>query len=154
MAHREVVYIDGKRVASPEYRSWQAMRNRCTNPRSRDWPYYGGRGVVMDPRWDRFEVFLEDMGRRPTPQHTLDRIDSDGPYDRNNCRWATRLEQARNRAYASVRAWQVAEELGVSTKTVYHMMWQVRAKDKGNLKHFKLSPEAEAKIRKYMEQMK
>lgn len=148
--HGEIKSVDGKRVATPEYRSWQMMKNRCTNPNSRDWPYYGGRGVRMDPRWESYEVFLSDMGRKPSPKHTLDRVNSGGPYTKENCRWATRQEQARNREYASVRAWEVAQELGLSMRTVYHMMWEVREKDKGNTKHFRLSPENEARIRKYM----
>lgn len=149
-SHGEVKKIDGKRVPSPEYRTWQNMRNRCLNPKAGDYRYYGGRGITIAPEWHVFSGFLASMGRRPTPTHTIDRKDSDGPYSAENCHWATRETQARNRAYATVRAWEVAEELGLSMKTVYHMMWEVREKDKGNTKHFSLSPENEARIRAFM----
>jgi hypothetical protein len=148
--HGEVKRINGKRVPSPEYRTWQNIRNRCLNPKTGDYKYYGGRGITIDQSWEQFSGFLESMGRRPSPKHTIDRKDSDGPYSPENCHWATRETQARNRAYATVRAWEVAAALGLSTKTVYHMMWEVREKDKGNTKHFSLSPQNEARIRAYM----
>lgn len=150
ITHGEVKQVNGKRVPSPEYRTWQSMRNRCLNTGGKDYPYYGGRGVCVDPAWDTFEGFLESMGRRPSPLHSIDRIDGNLNYSKANCRWATRKEQARNRAYANVKAWEVAAALGLSTKTVYHMQWQVREKDKGNLKYFSLSPQNEARIRAYM----
>lgn len=96
---REVQYINGKRVATPEYRSWQAMKNRCCNPRATDYSYYGGRGITVDPKWKAFGGFLEDMGRRPGAKHTLERTDGNKLYTKSNCVWATRLVQARNRAY-------------------------------------------------------
>jgi hypothetical protein len=148
--HGEVKQVDGKRVPSPEYRTWQNIRNRCLNPKTSDYKYYGGRGITIHPDWDNFPGFLKSMGRRPSPKHTIDREDSDGPYSEANCRWATRETQARNRAYATVRAWEIAEKLGLSKWTVYHMMWEVRAKDRGNTKHFSLSPENEARIRAFM----
>lgn len=146
----EVLTIGGKRVASPEYRSWQLMKNRTTNPQCADWKYYVGKGVTLHPPWHDFTAFLADMGRKPTTAHTLDRIDGAGGYSPENCRWSTRKEQARNRDYASVRAWEVAEALGLSPQTVYHMMWEVREKDKGNTRHFSLSPKNKARIRAYM----
>lgn len=150
-SHGETKHINGKRVATPEYRAWQSLKNRCTNPNARDYPYYGGRGIKVCQRWlNSFENFLADMGRRPTPQHSLDRIDPDGDYEPSNCRWATKQEQARNRAYASTKAWLLAERLGVKQNTAYHMIWQVRAKDRGNTKYFELSPEREAEIRSFL----
>ena len=150
-SHGEVRIINGKRVASPEYRLWQNIKNRCLNPKATDYRYYGGRGITVCEEWaGDFSRFLQDVGRRPEPGLTLDRIDPDAGYAPGNVRWVGRLEQSRNRPYASVRAWEIAEELGVTAKHIYHMMWQVRQKDRGDTKWFSLSPDKEALIRGYM----
>jgi hypothetical protein len=80
----------------PEYGCWTSLRHRCRNPRHSSWPLYGGRGIKVCSRWDSFEAFLSDMGPRPSPEHSVDRIDSDGDYEPSNCRWATRCEQGFN----------------------------------------------------------
>lgn len=79
---------------SPEYMSWLHMKQRCTNPKDRAYKNYGGRGIKVCEAWlSDYRVFLQNMGRKPTPQHSIDRKDNDGDYTPDNCRWATSLEQ-------------------------------------------------------------
>lgn len=113
--HGAVRYVNGKRVVEPEYRSWSMMRNRCLNLRAMDWAYYGGRGVTIIRRWDSYEAFLEDMGQRPSPAHTLERKNTNGKYSKRNCIWATREQQSRNRDYVKlsvVKARQIRRAVG------------------------------------------
>ena len=87
---------NGKR--SPEYRSWEAMKRRCSNPKVTGFKRYGGRGIRVCSRWHSFENFLADMGPRPEGT-TLDRFpDNDGNYEPGNVRWATRSEQGNNQS--------------------------------------------------------
>jgi len=81
-----------------EYRSWGQMIQRCTNPNNPVYKHYGGRGIKVCERWrNSYNSFLEDMGRRPTPTHTLDRIKNDLDYCPENYKWSTRKEQSFNR---------------------------------------------------------
>jgi hypothetical protein len=111
--------------ASAEYRIWTGMHQRCrpTNPAS---ALYAARGITICPEWASFERFLADMGARPSPSHSIDRIDNDGPYAPWNCRWATRPEQGRNKRSnhlltfdgltLTLTAW--SERIGISRETL------------------------------------
>jgi hypothetical protein len=81
-----------------EYQVWECMIRRCHNERTNGYDrYYGGRGIQVCKRWrNSFEAFYADMGPRPSPQHSVDRINNNGNYEPDNCRWATAAEQARN----------------------------------------------------------
>ncbi len=83
-------------TGTPEYQSWQSMRQRCLNPNSKPYQNYGGRGIRICERWESFEAVLSDVGLRPTPAHTLERKNNEGNYEPDNVCWATRAQQLRN----------------------------------------------------------
>lgn len=115
------------RYKSPEYVSWSSMIQRCNNPASSSYHRYGGRGITVCERWITFDNFLKDMGKRPSPKHSLDRIQNNLGYFPGNCRWATHLEQCRNRSdnlvveYAGQQMclMEACERAGVSHSTAY-----------------------------------
>jgi hypothetical protein len=82
---------------TPEYRSWAHLKERCLNPNNKDWKDYGGRGISVCERWlGSFAGFIADMGPRPSPKHSIDRIDVNGNYEPGNCRWADPVTQRNN----------------------------------------------------------
>jgi hypothetical protein len=87
---------------TPEYKAWNSAIQRCTNPNSKSYPHYGGRGIKVCERWRHsFENFFADLGPRPSPTHSLDRYpDRKGDYEPGNVRWATQAQQSENRDLA------------------------------------------------------
>lgn len=122
------------RRLNPLYQTWIGMKNRCLNANYKQYYLYGGRGIRVCARWlESFEAFTADIGQKPSPRHTLDRIDNDGPYSPMNCRWATPQQQARNRRglrmieyrgqVKCVGEW--SDQLGIACATI------IRRVDKG-----------------------
>lgn len=117
-----------------QYRIWKQMRTRCLNANYHEYKYYGGRGVKICERWNKFENFWEDMADSYNDTLTIDRIDSNGNYEPSNCRWATRQEQCwnkrmfkltpnkvreiRERALSGEMGKNLAQEFGISQGVV------------------------------------
>jgi hypothetical protein len=122
---------------TPIYKIWQGMRGRCSNRNNANYPEYGGRGIRVCEAWDRsFQAFLNDVGPRPSPAHSIDRIDNDGNYEPGNVRWATDREQNNNSRNChwiehngirdTVAGW--ASRLGCSTQVLrvrLHQKWPI-----------------------------
>jgi len=81
---------------TPEYRSWAMMLSRCRDSNNPAFQYYGGRGITFDPEWENFSSFLSDMGRRPSAT-SIERVDTNGDYCKDNCRWADDSDQGQNK---------------------------------------------------------
>lgn len=123
--------------SSKEYRSWQGMKRRTTDPKNSSYNRYGARGITVCDRWlNSFDNFLEDMGERPDG-YEIDRIDNNGNYSPENCRWVTPKENRRNRRSSkfiefngeikNLSAW--AEEYGIKYITVYQRLthgWSIK----------------------------
>jgi hypothetical protein len=93
-----ITVCEQKRKHTPEYSAWSHIVQRCTNSKCKEWPNYGGRGISICQEWrDSYQAFLDHVGPRPSPRHTIDRYpNNDGDYEPGNVRWATMKEQARN----------------------------------------------------------
>jgi len=115
-------------TATPEHSSWASMKGRCYNKNDHAWSRYGGRGISIYPAWrSDFSAFYKHIGPRPTPEHSVDRIDNDGNYEPGNVRWATPRQQAcnrRNSIYIEVNGElavvsRMARKYGVPVQLVY-----------------------------------
>jgi len=101
---------------TPEYSTWCRMRNRCYRKTDNSYGRYGARGIIVCESWrDSFQNFFNDMGRRPSQSHSIDRIENNGPYSPENCKWSTKYEQASNKRS------NIHVTLGSKSKTV--AMW-------------------------------
>jgi len=81
-----------------EYVCWRHMKQRCNDPSNATYKYYGGKGITVCDRWlNSFTNFYQDMGRKPSSKHSIDRIDNNGNYEPNNCRWLTAVQQSMNK---------------------------------------------------------
>lgn len=96
---------------TPEYQTWRNMRRRCFDARCDQYLNYGGRGIIVCEQWADFLTFLSHVGQRPSCKHTLDRINNDGNYEPGNVRWATAIEQTRNRRRCIIPAARLQELL-------------------------------------------
>lgn len=112
------------------YSTWSGMKDRCFNPKNKFFHYYGGRGIVVCDRWLDFTNFFADMGEKPSKEYSVDRIDNDGNYCPENCRWATKAEQMSNRRInrrisfngenLTVSEW--GKKTGIPTQTIYQRL--------------------------------
>lgn len=139
--NRENRLVNG--VERKEYRAWLSMRSRCLFPSHKSYQDYGGRGIKICDRWiEDFNAFFIDMGEKPTPKHTLDRIDTNGNYEKSNCRWATQKEQCRNRRsntwieYNGITMTKTewANELGVNKN---NLLWNKKRTPAETIHHYK-----------------
>ncbi len=138
------------RFGTPEYRAWNQMIQRCHNANNPMFRYYGGRGIHVCDRWRAsFSDFFSDMGERPSARHSLDRKDNNGDYCPENCRWATRSQQARNTRVIPLLSFQGvslcvadwADRLGFKKHTLHNRLvygWSVEealTTPEGSLRH-------------------
>lgn len=113
--------ITHRMTGSSEWIAWSNIKARCYNVNHDAYSLYGGRGIKVCKRWlSSFENFIEDMGKKPGPKYSIDRINSNGDYKPSNCRWATAQEQIRNR-YISIpdRCYKIINEMMVSRSITY-----------------------------------
>lgn len=122
-------YVGG--IEKPEHAVWRSMLARCSNENHRFYSNYGGRGIKVCRKWYKYENFISDMGDRPAKGYSLERINNNKGYAPNNCRWATRSEQQKNKSTTKIYTDGVfkgtlvecAKKLGIS-KELAHMRWK------------------------------
>jgi len=123
-------YLDGRSDES-ENKSYHSMLNRCYNPNNQSYSYYGARGIMVCENWrgvNGYKNFINDIGKKPTPNHSIDRIDNNGNYSPENCKWSTRKEQSnntrRNRLITykdkTMTISQWSDEIGIDRKIITH----------------------------------
>lgn len=138
--HGDSYYPNGSAKQSAEYTAWLGLKDRCLNPSNASYDNYGGRGICVAPRWlngedgvSGYKCFLRDMGRKPSPDHQIDRYpNNDGNYEPNNCRWALPGQQQRNRRdtiWVTVDGQRLSladacEKIGVSYRRTRDRMWR------------------------------
>lgn len=111
------------------YKAWDSLKQRCNNPRNKDYKSYGGRGITVCEEWQKFSNFFKDMGECPE-DYSLDRIDNDKGYNKKNCQWTTSKQQARNRRDNRVLTFNgktqclslFAEEYGIPSRTLQNRL--------------------------------
>lgn len=125
-------YLGG--TECPEHYVWRTMLARCNNPNQKAYAYYGARGITVCKRWQKYENFIADMGQRPSPKHSLERIKVGVGYRPSNCRWATQTEQQKNKSTTqrytngvfTGTLVECAEHLGIS-KALAYWRWKTHA---------------------------
>lgn len=132
----------------PEYHVWAAMVQRCTNKNNSSYKNYGERGISVCKSWLNFDAFINDMGARPTPDHTIERVNNDKGYSKDNCVWATRDEQAIN---TRVRSDNKTGFKGVSIHGDKFLATVQRNKKRVRIGVFSSAEEANKSIIKYLE---
>lgn len=117
-----------RHARTSEYHCWTGIRQRCRNPNNCNYKHYGARGISVCDRWDKFENFLADMGPKPSPDHTIERVDANGDYTPSNCVWLHKDKQARNKTNnrlvffegEEITLAEALERSGLSKDTVLH----------------------------------
>lgn len=151
-------WVTIKKARGPEYRSWDAMKQRCNNPNAQGYHNYGGRGISVCAEWATFKNFFLDMGSKPTRQHTLERKNNSLGYFKANCVWATPSDQARNKR--TNRALEVlgekhvvtdwAKRIGIRPSSLHHRLnrlgWDIEKALTTPKLPLALGPQLEAKI--------
>lgn len=120
-----------------EYKIWVNMRYRCNNVDGAHYKDYGGRGIKVCDRWNDYDLFMEDMGKRPSPSHSIERIDVNGDYEPSNCKWATYIEQNRN---TRMRSTNTSGVKGIFWDKRLKA-WQAKIKINGKRIHLKSTPD-------------